>query len=49
MAASIDFTIAFEEPDEDGWIVGRVLEVPGALSQGVRARRLATTPTCSIR
>ncbi len=34
MAASVDFTIAFDEPDEDGWIVARVLEVPGALSQG---------------
>lgn len=34
MAASVDFTIAFEEPDEKGWIVARVLEVPGALSQG---------------
>jgi len=34
MAASIDFTIAFEPPDEDGWIVARVLEVPGAMSQG---------------
>jgi predicted RNase H-like HicB family nuclease len=34
MAASVDFTIAFEEPDEEGWIVARVLEVPGALSQG---------------
>jgi predicted RNase H-like HicB family nuclease len=34
MAASIEFTIAFAEPDEDGWIVARVLEVPGALSQG---------------
>lgn len=34
MAASVEFTIAFEEPDEDGWIVARVLEVPGALSQG---------------
>ena len=32
--ASIDFTIAFDEPDEDGWVVARVLEVPGALSQG---------------
>lgn len=27
-------TIAFEEPDEDGWIVARVVEVPGAISQG---------------
>jgi predicted RNase H-like HicB family nuclease len=34
MAASIDFTISFEGPDEDGWIVARVLEVPGAMSQG---------------
>ena len=34
MAASVDFTIAFKEPDEKGWIVARVLEVPGALSQG---------------
>lgn len=34
MAASIDFTIAFDSPDEDGWIVARVLEVPGAMSQG---------------
>jgi len=34
MAASVEFTIAFEEPDEEGWIVARVLEVPGALSQG---------------
>ncbi len=34
MAPSIDFTIVFDEPDEDGSIVARVLEVPGALSQG---------------
>jgi len=34
MAPSVDFTIAYEEPDEKGWIVARVLEVPGALSQG---------------
>jgi predicted RNase H-like HicB family nuclease len=34
VAASIDVTIAFEPPDEDGWIVARVLEVPGAMSQG---------------
>lgn len=27
-------TIAYEEPDEEGWIVARVIEVPGALSQG---------------
>jgi predicted RNase H-like HicB family nuclease len=34
MAASIDFTISFDRPDEQGWIVARVLEVPGAMSQG---------------
>ena len=34
MAASVDFTISFEPPDEEGWIVARVLEVPGAISQG---------------
>jgi predicted RNase H-like HicB family nuclease len=34
VAPSIDFTIAFDEPDEGGWIVARVLEVPAALSQG---------------
>jgi predicted RNase H-like HicB family nuclease len=34
MAASVDFTISFETPDEEGWIVARVLEVPGAMSQG---------------
>jgi predicted RNase H-like HicB family nuclease len=27
-------TIAYEEPDEQGWIVARIVEVPGALSQG---------------
>jgi predicted RNase H-like HicB family nuclease len=27
-------TITYEEPDEEGWIVARVVEVPGALSQG---------------
>jgi predicted RNase H-like HicB family nuclease len=34
MLPSIDFTIAFDEPDEEGWVLARVLEVPGALSQG---------------
>lgn len=34
MAASVDFTISFDSPDEQGWIVARVLEVPGAISQG---------------
>jgi len=34
VAASVDFTISFDNPDEEGWIVARVLEVPGAMSQG---------------
>jgi predicted RNase H-like HicB family nuclease len=34
VAATVEFTIAFDDPDEEGWIVARVLEVPGALSQG---------------
>jgi hypothetical protein len=29
MVASIDFTISFDPPDEQGRIVARVLEVPG--------------------
>jgi predicted RNase H-like HicB family nuclease len=27
-------TIAFDEPDEEGWIVAQIVEVPGAMSQG---------------
>jgi predicted RNase H-like HicB family nuclease len=27
-------TIAYDEPDESGWIVARVAGVPGAMSQG---------------
>ncbi len=34
MEASVNFTIAFDNPDKAGWIVARVLEVPGAISQG---------------
>lgn len=26
--------MSYDEPDEDGWIVARVVEVPGAISQG---------------
>lgn len=40
MEAAVDFTLAFDEPDGDGWIVARVLEVPGAISQG-RSRQEA--------
>ena len=31
---NLRLTIAYEEPDEKGWIVARVIEVPGAISQG---------------
>jgi predicted RNase H-like HicB family nuclease len=34
MVASVEFTISFDSPDEDGWIVAHILEVPGAMSQG---------------
>jgi predicted RNase H-like HicB family nuclease len=34
MTETLRMTIAYDEPDEDGWIVARVVEVPGAISQG---------------
>jgi predicted RNase H-like HicB family nuclease len=34
MSETLRLTITYDEPDEDGWIVARVIEVPGALSQG---------------
>jgi predicted RNase H-like HicB family nuclease len=34
MDDKLRMTIAYEEPDEEGWVVARVIEVPGALSQG---------------
>jgi len=34
MSERLRLTIAYDEPDEQGWIVARVVEVPGALSQG---------------
>ena len=34
MQAAVDFTISFEGPDEEGWVLARILEVPGAMSQG---------------
>ncbi|HEU4392108.1 MAG TPA: type II toxin-antitoxin system HicB family antitoxin [Solirubrobacterales bacterium] len=33
-SATVDFTVSFDRPDEEGWIVARVLEIPGAMSQG---------------
>lgn len=34
VSEKLRLTITYEEPDEDGWIVARVVEVPGAISQG---------------
>lgn len=34
MEDRLRLTIAFDEPDESGWIVAHVVEVPGAVSQG---------------
>ena len=34
MTEGLRLTIAYDEPDEEGWIVARVIEVPGAISQG---------------
>ena len=34
MSEPLQMTIAYDEPDDEGWIVARVLEVPGAMSQG---------------
>ncbi|MGH3003568.1 MAG: type II toxin-antitoxin system HicB family antitoxin [Gaiellaceae bacterium] len=54
MSITLRLTIAFDEPDEDGWVVARVVEIPGALSQGrtreearenvIDALRLMLTP-----
>jgi hypothetical protein len=30
----LHLTIAYDDYDEDGWIVARIVEVPGAVSQG---------------
>jgi predicted RNase H-like HicB family nuclease len=38
MSEKLRLTIAYEEPDEDGWIVAQVVEVPGAISQGKSPR-----------
>ena len=34
MSDTLRLTITYDQPDEDGWIVARVLQVPGAISQG---------------
>lgn len=34
MSETLRLTITFDEPDADGWIVARVRQVPGAMSQG---------------
>jgi hypothetical protein len=45
MSETLRLTIAYDEPDEDGWIVARVVEVPGAISQG-RTREEAMRTIC---
>ena len=54
MDGRLRLTIAYDEPDEEGWVVASVVEVPGALSQGrtreearanvIDALRLMLTP-----
>jgi predicted RNase H-like HicB family nuclease len=34
MSDTLQLTITYDDPDEDGWIVARVVQVPGAMSQG---------------
>jgi len=34
MSDTLRLTITYDDPDEDGWIVARVDQVPGAISQG---------------
>jgi predicted RNase H-like HicB family nuclease len=34
MSDTLRLTITYDEPDEGGWIVARVVQVPGAMSQG---------------
>jgi predicted RNase H-like HicB family nuclease len=33
MNEKLRMTISYEDPDEEGWIVARVVEIPGAVSQ----------------
>jgi predicted RNase H-like HicB family nuclease len=39
MSDKLTMTIAYDEPDEEGWIVARVLGVPRAISQGRTAEQ----------
>jgi len=34
VSETLTLTIAYEGPDEDGWIAAQVIEIPGAISQG---------------
>ena len=34
MSDTLQLTITYDEPDEYGWIVARVVQVPGAMIQG---------------
>jgi hypothetical protein len=48
MNDTLRLTITYDEPDEDGWIVARVVQVPGAISQGrTREERARTSSALS--
>lgn len=34
MSETLSLTIAYQDPDEEGWIVASVVQVPAAVSQG---------------
>lgn len=49
MSERLRMTIAYDEPDEDGWIVARVVEVPGAISQGKTRREARDNVVAALR
>lgn len=48
MVGSHDITISFDGPDEDGWIVARVLEMPGAISQDRTREENVLDALCTV-
>jgi predicted RNase H-like HicB family nuclease len=34
MSDPLRVTITYDDPDDDGWVVAHIAEVPGAVSQG---------------
>jgi hypothetical protein len=39
MTDKLRLTIPYEEPDDEGWVVARVVEVPGAVLRQAGLRR----------